>query len=136
MRMASASLRDIAEHESITIDEVETIIARMSGGVSPHFRERHMQMSLEQLEKVKRANYAAMLKGTYDASVIYLRAIEMSCRLLGLFPPPQTDASLEKLRPKVTSTDEMRAVLDELMGKTDRTIDGQAERKDEGSADA
>jgi hypothetical protein len=123
MRLAGIPPREIAEHEGCGIDEVEASVARMSGGVSPHFRERHMQLSLERLDKLLRAHYQAALRGNYDASVIYLRAIEMSGRFLGLFPPPHTETSLDKLKPKVTSTEEIREVLDELVGKN-RTIEG------------
>jgi hypothetical protein len=49
------------------------------------------------------------MAGDYDASVICLRAIDIQARLLGLYPPPQSDTSIEKLKPKVTSTEDLRA---------------------------
>ena len=128
-RLAGTSLREIAEHEGCSVDEIEGSIIRMSGGVSPHFRERHMQLSLDRLDKLLRAHYTAALKGNYDASVIYLRTIEMSGRFLGLFPPPQSDTSLDKLKPRISSTDEIRDALDELLGRK-ATIEGEVVRKD------
>jgi len=125
-RIAGISLREIAEHEACSIEEIETAVVRMSGGVSPHFRERHMQLSLERLDKLLRAHYQKAVTGDYDSSVIYIRTVELSCRLLGLFPPPQSDASLDKLRPQTTSTEKIREVFDALIGKTDRVIEGEA----------
>ena len=127
-RLAGTSLREIAEHEGCSVDEIEASIIRMSGGVSPNFRERHMQLSLERLDRLLRAHYTAALKGNYDASVIYLRTIEMSGRFLGLFPP-QSDTSLDKLKPKISSTEEIRDALDELLGRKS-TIEGEVVRKD------
>ena len=130
-RLAGTSLREIAEHENCSVDEVENAIVRQSGGVSPNFRERHMQLSLERLDRLLRAHYAAALKGNHDSSIIYLRVIEMSGRFLGLFPPPQPDAgSLEKLRQNVSSTEEIRNVLDELLGKNS-TIDGEVVHRED-----
>jgi len=129
-RLAGTSLREIAEHEGCTIEDVETSIVRQSGGVSPNFRERHMQLSLERLDRLLRAHYTAALKGNYDASVIYLRTIEMSGRFLGLFPPPQPDTSLEKLKARVSSTEEMRDALDELLGR--KSIEGEVVKETEG----
>jgi len=129
-RLAGTSVREIAEHEECSVEEVETSIVRQSGGVSPNFRERHMQLSLERLDKLLRAHYTAALKGNYDASVIYLRTIEMSGRFLGLFPPPQADANLDKLKPNVSSTEEIREVLDELLGRKS-TIDGEVINREE-----
>ena len=130
-RLAGTSLREIAEHEGCSIEDVETSIVRQSGGVSPHFRERHMQLSLERLDRLLRAHYTAALKGNYDASVIYLRTIEMSGRFLGLFPPPQPDAALDKLQAPVSSTDDIRNVLDELLGRKS-TIDGEVVTREDG----
>jgi len=130
-RLAGTSLREIAEHEGCSIEDVETSIVRQSGGVSPNFRERHMQLSLERLDRLLRAHYTAALKGNYDSSVIYLRTIEMSGRFLGLFPPPQPDAPLDKLKPIESSTEEIRSVLDELMGRKS-TIEGQVVAQQDG----
>jgi|GEM_PF-4555395 len=124
-RLAGTSIREIAEHECCSIEEIEGAIIRQSGGVSPNFRERHMQLSLERLDRLLRAHYTAALKGNYDSSVIYLRTIEMSGRFLGLFPPPQPDNSLDKLQPLVSNTEEMRDALDELLGRPKRTIDAE-----------
>lgn len=130
-RLAGVSTREIAERESCSTSEVEASVIRMSGGVSPHFRERHMQLALERLDNLLRAHYPAALRGDYDASVIYLRTVEMSCRMLGLFPPPQTETSLDKLKPKVSSTEELRAILDELTGRAKPIIEGTANSTDD-----
>lgn len=133
-RRAGQHMREIAEEENCSIDEIENAIVRQTGGVSPNFRERHMVLSLERLDDLLHAHYTKATGGDYDSSVVVLRTIEMSGRFLGLFPPPQADASPDKLRPRVSSTEEMRAVLDELMG-VKRTIEGEVVVTQEGEGD-
>ena len=129
-RLMGIQPREIAEDEGCAISEVDDAVMRQSGNVSPQFREQQMLLLLERTDKVWRSNYPNALKGSYDASVICLRTIELRGRLLGLFPPPQTEASLEKLKPRLTTTEDIRSVLDELLGKTKPTIEGEALKED------
>jgi hypothetical protein len=116
--------RDIARKLHCTIDEVHASGIRMSGGVTPDFRSRMMQLILEQVRDLQRAFHDKARKGDYDAATIELRGQDQICRMLGLYAPPMRDEPLDDLKPKRTSTEELRDVLNELIGK-DCTIEGE-----------
>jgi hypothetical protein len=123
MAVAGVTVREIAEHEECSIDEVECSLVRMTGAASPQLRERYLQLAIERLDKMVRAFYPKAMGGDYDSAVIVIRSVDTQCRLLGLFPPPQS-SHLEKRGPKISSTEDIRAALDAVMGKTGQTIDG------------
>ena len=54
------------------------------------------------------------------------KIIERRCTMLGLSTgPTATLQVIETHAPRETSTEKIRRVLDQLMGKTDDTIDGE-----------
>ena len=98
----------------------------MSGGVTPDFRSRTMQLILEQVRELQQSFYVKSRQGDYDAAIIQLRAQDLICRMLGLYAPPARDEPLDDLKTKrMTTTEEIGALIDEIRGKRDRTIDGE-----------
>jgi hypothetical protein len=137
LRLAGTSVRKIAEQLKCTPDEVNASIVRMTGGVSPDLRARTIQLELERLDEMQQGFYLDSLttnerKGNFDSAVIVLRIMERRARLLGLDVPVRHDAPLDDMAGRQTSTDRIRSVIDRLTGKTDRTIDGEIVKGEEG----
>ena len=54
--------------------------------------------------------------------------------MLGLYTPPTATLQvIEAQAPRETSTEKVRRVLNELMGETDHTIDGEVIKEDANS---
>lgn len=125
LAMAFTSRRKIAERLNMTVEDVTASIARMSGGVTPDFRAREMQLILEQVRELQQSFYIKARQGDYDAAVILLRGFDQVCRMLGLYAPPMRDEPMDDLKVKRTTTEEIGELIDEIRGKKHRTIDNE-----------
>lgn len=132
--LASFSPRAIADRLKITVDEVHRSQARMSGGVTPDFRSRQMQLMLEQVKELQQGFYIKARQGDYDAATFVLRSHDMVARLLGLYAPPMRDEPLDDVKTRRSSTtDEVGDLIDEIRGVKTRTIEGEVvPKKDDG----
>lgn len=125
MAMAYVRPQKIAQRLSMSVEEVHASIARMSGGVTPDFRSREMQMILEQIRELQAAFHLKAKDGDYDSAVIQLRSLDLRARMLGLFAPPMRDDPLDEIKTHPqSSTERIHSVLDELCGEN-HMIEGE-----------
>lgn len=126
MLLAFMPPRKIADKLKISIDEVHQSQARMSGGVTPDFRSRQMQLIMEQVKELQHSFYDKAKDGDYDAAIIQLRSHDLMARLLGLYAPPMREEPLDDIKHrKSNTTEEISDLIDEIRGKHSRTIDGE-----------
>jgi hypothetical protein len=66
-----------------------------------------------------------------QSGALIAKIIERSCTMLGLYTPPSATLQvIEAQPPRQTSTDKIRRVLDQLIGKTDRPIEGEVVKEE------
>jgi hypothetical protein len=133
MRLSLYQPRDIARALGCSLAEVNLSIARMSMGVSKDIRAMTVALELERLDELERGFYKDALpsgdrRGSADAAVIVLRCTALRMSLLGLAAPPRADP-LGDIKEPQTSTEELQNAIDRLVGKKDRTIDGEVVRE-------
>lgn len=129
LRVAGVATRDIASELNITVEQVHTSIARMTGGASPELRMREMLLDLARLDKMLES---FLVKSTGEEpnaehAGVALRCLEQRARLLGLYAQPRSGSNedpLENSGPKETSTERLKRALDMVKGTT-TTIDAE-----------
>lgn len=134
LRILHHSPRAIARNLGCTVAEVNASIVRMSMAVSEDIRRTTAALELERLDQLQRGFYKDALftddhTGNHDSAIISLRCTALRMSLLGLAALPRSDP-LDDLKDTQTSTDELQTAIDRLIGKTDRTIDGEIVRDD------
>lgn len=130
LRLLHHSPRTIARLLGCTVAEANAAIAKMSFAVSQELRAEAAALILARLDHMQRGFYKDALftenhKGNHDSAVIWLRGEQMRMTLLGLAAPPRVSDPMEGLKDHQTSTEQWQSAIDRLVGKTDRTIDGQ-----------
>lgn len=140
MRVDGVSARDIADTLGISVEQVHTSIARMTGGASPELRMRAMLLDLERLDKMILTFQAKAAgdpgKGVSpdaEAAGVLLRCLEQRARLLGLYAQPRsasTDDPLDNAGPKENSTERLKRALNMVRGEP-VTIDAERVSDDE-----
>ena len=71
------------------------------------------------------------MEGDVQSGALCAKIIERRCTMLGLYTPPTATLKvIEAQAPRETSTEKVRRVLNELLGETDRTIDGEVIKED------
>jgi hypothetical protein len=103
--------------------------------VSQDIRATTAALELERLDQLQRGFYKDALftedhRGNHDSAVISLRCTSLRMSLLGLAAPTRATDPMDDLKVSKTSTEELQDAIDRLVGKTDRTIDGEVVRDD------
>lgn len=132
MRVAGVTVREIARDLGLTLGEVHTSIARMTGGASPELRMREMLLDLERLDKMLHS-FLVKCEGDEpnpEHAGVVLRCLEQRARLLGLYAQPRSGNNDDPLDgasgPKETSTERLKRALDMVKG-TPTTIDAEGQ---------
>jgi hypothetical protein len=131
LRLAGAADYKIATQLGISENDVRQAMIRNTGGVTPDARSRMRNMELMRADEIQAAFWVKAMKGDTDAAVICFRASELRSKLFGLFVLPSAPTGNVTDQPQQTTTDRIRAAVDGLMGKKDRTIDGEVVEHEE-----
>jgi hypothetical protein len=126
-RVSGRSVRAIARTFGVTGAEVNAVIDRFATAtIDDKIRTHTLALELARLDELQDTFYARALEGDVQSGALCAKIIERRCTMLGLYTPPATTLQVvEAQAPRETSTEKIRHVLDQLMGKTDRTIDGE-----------
>lgn len=120
--VAGSSVRDIARNRGMSVPEVNSVLdlaaAQMFSGEGTR---RAMLLEAERLSHLKQSLWTRALKdGDLHASAVYIKASERLSSMLGWNHPQghvvQLTGHLEQIEHE-TSTQNLRRVLDELIGK-------------------
>src|SRR5262245_13021876 len=136
MRVVGIPRAEIAKRLECTIEQVDASIVRMTGSIPPELRTRTIMLELERLDAIQAAFWPQALGGKDDAGVehkpdieaagVVLRVAERRARLLGLDAQVRGTGALDDLMPKETSSERLRRVLDQIVGKpAPATIDAE-----------
>src|SRR5215831_8090710 len=123
-RIRGESVRSIAKQLSCTLAEVHKILDRFAETtIDDKTRKHSLALELERLDQLQQVFGTRALEGDVASGALVAKIIERRCTMLGLYTPPATTLQVIEARaPKETSTEKIRRVLDELVGK-DRTIE-------------
>src|SRR5262245_29247189 len=127
LRLEGLSQRAIAEQLEIGIDDVQSSLTRMFGGVTPELRARAIEEEVARCDAMYQKFYLRAIGGEGEAALIALKIMERRARLLGLDRPAADGSALnEAMRgSQQSSSDRINAALDRIVGKA-TVIEGKA----------
>jgi hypothetical protein len=132
MRLLGSSTRAIADDLGISVAAVEEAVDRTMVKVDNDYRLRAVRLDLERLEAMQARFLRDALSGDLAAGHLCLKIAERRAAMLGTDAPRTVDAVqlTQVTGPQLTSTERIRVVLDQLMDRTYRTIDGEVIKGD------
>ncbi|WP_407184788.1 hypothetical protein [Bradyrhizobium centrosematis] len=117
LRVACNSVREIAKHFGMQISAVNAAIDRAVGVIDNKLRARSVAVDLEMLNLLQRPFLAQALKGDVAAAALLLKIVERRAAYLGLDAPMKLDIISQQVSAAGTSTDDLQASIDRLVGK-------------------
>lgn len=120
LRLAGKSCRMIAKELRVPEDRVRETIEKMLTPVTPKLKAQVLELELERLDEYQASQHQAAAEGNRNAIAMCLRISEARADLLGLRAPASVRLDPVQLvaqaEPKLTSTQDIRAVLDQIVG--------------------
>ena len=132
MRLLGSSPRAIADDLGISVAAVEEAVDRTMVKVDNDYRLRAVRLDLERLEAMQARFLHDALSGDLAAGHLCLKIAERRAAMLGTDASRTVDAVqlAQVTGPQLTSTERIRVVLDQLMDRNYRTIDGEVIKED------
>lgn len=117
LRVACNSVREIAKHFAMPISAVNAAIDRAVGVIDNKLRARSVAVDLEMLNLLQKPFLVQAMKGDVAAAALLLKIVERRAAYLGLDAPMKLDIISQQIGTAGTSTDDLQASIDRLVGK-------------------
>ena len=120
LRIAGSSVRDIARHFNISIQEVNRRLDRALGTIDNKTRSRALMIDLELLTHLQRPFVKLAMQGDVAAAALVLKIAERRACYLALDAPTRIDVLQQVEVHQPNSTERLRAAIDGLIGAPPR----------------
>ena len=115
--VSGISTRAIMRRYSLSKRDVESAIDRTLTSVDPKTRARMVRLQFDRIETLIRPFFADALTGNTAAANTLIKFFERQSALLGLDAPVKIDAVLVESYDNPSSTQELEAAINLLVGK-------------------
>ncbi|WP_338830235.1 hypothetical protein [Bradyrhizobium sp. 27S5] len=109
--------RAIARRYQITVREVRAAVDRLMIQINRPHRSYAARRQLERIEVMARPYMAAALAGETAAASVMIKLMEREASILALDQPMRVDAMLIEPAERTSSTDDLEAAINLLIGK-------------------
>lgn len=113
-RLAGISPRRLAEQHGLQLAEVNAIVAKKLVRLDHSYRAQALALDLEMLGELQARTFKTAMTGDIGAGHLLLKIAERRADMLGLDAPTRLDV-MQVQAHEQSSTEEIRAALDELM---------------------